>query len=94
MDRLHHRLFGYTDWSNHGRYAYERKGLLSELSFLHLRRGVLVVPLKMGEAARLLVEAETACVWMRRVELTAEDERKLVRVQLLGQALGLPRGSR
>lgn len=79
MNRLHNRLFGYKGRSKYGRYAYESKGLLSGRAFLHLRRGVLALPLDVGEAARLLVEAEKARVWLRLVELTAEDEARMAR---------------
>lgn len=80
MNRLHHLLFGYRDRSNHGRYEYERKGLLSGKPFLRLRRGVVAIPLEVGEAARLLVEAEKARVWLRRVELDPEDEEQMARM--------------
>jgi len=77
MNRLHNRLFGFKGRSNYGRYKYEQRGVLTGRSFLHLRRGVLVVPLDLGEAVRLLVEAEKARAWLRRVELEPEDERRL-----------------
>ncbi|MHB8351429.1 MAG: hypothetical protein ACYDFT_01855 [Thermoplasmata archaeon] len=79
INRLHHRLFGYKDRSNHGRYEYERPGLLSGRPFLYLRRGALVLPLDVGEAARQLVVAEKARAWLRQVELEPEDERRLGR---------------
>lgn len=79
MNRLRNRLFGYTDRSNHGQYEYERRGLLTGHAILHLRRGVVAVPLDVGEAARLLVLEEKARVWLRRVELEPEDVARMER---------------
>lgn len=77
MNRLHTQLFGFKGRSKYGKYKYEHKGLLTGRAYLNLRRGVLVLPLDMGEAARLLVEAEKATAWLRRVELSPEDETRL-----------------
>ncbi|MFH1786287.1 MAG: hypothetical protein ABH829_01350 [archaeon] len=41
---FHRRLYGYTDYSNHGSYHYERKGLLSDIPHLNPSRSVIIVP--------------------------------------------------
>lgn len=99
MNRLHHRLFGYIDQSNRGQYEYDRQGLLSGRGFLHLRRGVLVLPLDVGESARMLVVEEGARAWLRRVELEPADEAQMVGAASSSRASrgsrgGVRRGSR
>lgn len=81
MSRLRHRLFGYRDQSNYNRYEYERKGLLSGAALLHLRRGVVVVPLHLGKAAHSLVTEEKARAWLRKVELEPGDWKKMAQVK-------------
>jgi len=34
------KIYGYTDSSNHGKYVYERKGILSEIPYQKIARGV------------------------------------------------------
>jgi hypothetical protein len=79
MNRLRNRLFGYTDRSNRGRYEYQRPGLLTGRPFLRLKRGVVALPLDLGEAARLLVVEEEAWAWLRKVELLPDDGREMGR---------------
>jgi len=43
---LQQTLYGYTDYSNGGRYKYQRKGLLSKYSSIKLNRGVFIIAIK------------------------------------------------
>ncbi|MFC1455074.1 hypothetical protein ACFLQI_03240 [Candidatus Undinarchaeota archaeon] len=54
---FHRRLYGYTDYSNHGKYQYERKGLLSEIPHLNPSRSVVILPKhKTGDVLTFLYE--------------------------------------
>ncbi len=37
------KIYGFTDSSNHGKYTYERKGILSEISYEKIARTVIWV---------------------------------------------------
>lgn len=37
------KIYGYTDRSNHGKYSYERKGILSDIPFEKIARGAFFV---------------------------------------------------
>ena len=37
------KIYGYTDKSNHGKYIYERKGILSGIPKLILGKGTFVI---------------------------------------------------
>lgn len=43
---LQQSLYGYEDYSNGGRYKYQRKGLLSKYPSVKLNRGVFIINLK------------------------------------------------
>lgn len=36
-------LFGYTEYSNYGKYTYKRKGILEEIPYFKLTKAVVVV---------------------------------------------------
>ena len=40
---LHKKLYGYQDFSNHGRYKYKREGLLKMIDGKRVTDGVLLV---------------------------------------------------
>jgi hypothetical protein len=42
VGKINRELFGYKDKSNHGRYSYLRKGLLSHIPIKRLARGVVL----------------------------------------------------
>ena len=44
INEFQRRLYGYTDHSNHGRYTYQRKGLLSDIPHLNPSQSVIIVP--------------------------------------------------
>jgi len=70
-------LFGHTDRSKNGRYAYERAGYLTGKPHVVVRRAVLLVPLDEGDALAAFVRARGAWAWVRRVELSAAEARRL-----------------
>ncbi len=41
--KLHRRLYGYIDYSNNGRYKYERKGLLSRINHVKVNKATISV---------------------------------------------------
>lgn len=41
--QMNRKLFGYVDQSNHGKYIYKRKGLLSDLDIERISKGVLMI---------------------------------------------------
>jgi len=44
-NKIHTTLYDYKDYSNGGRYNYERKGLLSRIPSIKLNRGVFIIKL-------------------------------------------------
>ncbi|MFT4311815.1 MAG: hypothetical protein ACMXYF_01150 [Candidatus Woesearchaeota archaeon] len=40
---LTRKIYGYTDSSNHGKYVYERKGILSDIPFEKIARGAFFI---------------------------------------------------
>ena len=43
--KIHMTLYDYKDYSNGGRYSYQRKGLLSKYPSIKLNRGVFIIRL-------------------------------------------------
>ncbi|MFT4312174.1 MAG: hypothetical protein ACMXYF_03000 [Candidatus Woesearchaeota archaeon] len=37
------KIYGYTDSSNHGKYIYKRKGILSDIPFEKIARGTFFI---------------------------------------------------
>lgn len=72
-------LFGYKDYSNKGGYAYDRKGLLDEISHIHLNPIRSAIIVKKDDAQRILdyLKSFGTEVYARKVELTKEDFEKL-----------------
>lgn len=70
-------FYGYTDWSNKGRYRYERPGLLGIIPHVKLIRGVIIV--KKENASRIVsfLKEYGAEYYVRTVILTPEDKRAL-----------------
>ena len=71
------RIYGENTSSWKGRYQYRRKGILDTLRHVKLYKGVVIV---LPEDVSILVgvlRENGAMIYTRKVELTAEDERKL-----------------
>jgi hypothetical protein len=74
--KFYREFYGYDDRSQYGRYRYQRPGLLDELGYVAIARGVVVV----SRSALLRVMAylkPRAEVEVRRVALTAGDGQRL-----------------
>lgn len=67
-------LHGYTDYSNHGKYTYERNGLLDEIPYRKLIKGVFIVREKDAQKFVDLLQKYEAEYHVRNIELTAEDK--------------------
>lgn len=44
--RFHQELYGYTDRSNHGKYVYQRKGILTSAAYEKPLDSTLILPAK------------------------------------------------
>ncbi|MFC1455033.1 hypothetical protein ACFLQI_03015 [Candidatus Undinarchaeota archaeon] len=74
---FHRRLYGYTDYSNHGKYQYERKGLLSDIPHLNPSRSVIIIPKKESEKVLGFLEEYGAKVFVIKVVLDKERNWKI-----------------
>lgn len=75
--RVAKKLYGQATSS--AGYEYRRKGLLDEVSYVRLIRGVFLVGLQDGPPVRRLLQELGCEVHVRRVILTPADERLLRR---------------
>ena len=75
--KLVKKLYGQETSSHKGRYRYRRKGLLDELPYLKLIRGVLIVKIEDKNRVVELLEGFNAECHTREVVLTPEDIKAL-----------------
>ncbi len=47
--RFNHELYGYTDRSNHGKYMYERKGILTGVKYDKPLDSTLIMPTEVAK---------------------------------------------
>jgi hypothetical protein len=73
---LQQRLHTHVNYSNYGKYRYQRKGLLDEIPRVSLIRGVFIVREEDYGKVREALEGY-AVIHARRVIVTAEDRRQL-----------------
>ena len=75
MKKLCHLLYGYTDFSQRGRYRYERKGLLSEVPHMRVPMAKATIIVELGEEVKVLelLRSFKAKVFCRTIELEDED---------------------
>jgi len=71
------KLYGQETSSHKGRYRYHRKGLLDELPYQKLTRGVLIVKIEDKNKVVELLERFNAEYHTREVALTPEDIKAL-----------------
>ena len=71
------RLSGQRTSSHGGRYTYWRKGLLDEIPYVRLIRGVVIVRKEDAQRVLALLKELGAEVHTRTVTLTKEDPRTL-----------------
>lgn len=71
--QLSRALHGYKDYSNKGKYFYERKGLLKKIPCKQLMRGVFIVKKEDAEKFISLLERYKIIYHVREVILTPQD---------------------
>ena len=71
--QLSRALHGYKDYSNKGKYFYERKGLLKKIQHIKLIRGVFIVKREDAEKFISLLERYKIVYHVREVILTPQD---------------------
>lgn len=71
------KLYGQETSSHKGRYRYHRKGLLDEVPYQKLIRGVLIVRMKDKNRVVELLKSFNAEVHIRHIVLTPEDIKAL-----------------
>ena len=76
-NKIRKQLWGYTDFSNSGRYKYSRKGLLSEIPHIKLIRSVFIVRKEDCYQVVEFLKAHDATVFEKTVVLTKKDEKQL-----------------
>lgn len=72
--QLSRALNGYIDKSNHGKYTYERDGLLDKISYRKLIKGAFILKEKNLQKFVDLLEKYEAKYYVRNINLTDEDE--------------------
>ena len=84
------RLYGQRTSSHGGRYVYRRKGLLDEIPYVRLIRGVVIVRTEDAGRVTSFLEGFGAEVHARTVTRTKQERESLVR-QPCRQALVVPK---
>lgn len=74
--RFFRALYGWRDKSQFGKYEYEREGLLSNIPYVRLTRGVFVVAQENKLKVKRFLKGK-ATVITREVVLTAKDKKIL-----------------
>ncbi len=69
------RFYGQDTSSGKGKYRYRRHGLLDDIPYRKLLRGVIVIQQKHLRTVLEFLENYDAKVHVREVKLTEEDER-------------------
>jgi len=75
--RLCRRFYGYTDYSNRGRYRYRRPGFLSRIPHVRVIRNVVLVREEDGPRVVEFLKQHRAEVHEWTVELRPQDARAL-----------------
>ncbi|KXA99099.1 hypothetical protein AKJ40_03950 [candidate division MSBL1 archaeon SCGC-AAA259M10] len=71
--QLSRALNGYIDKSNHGKYTYERDGLLDKIPHRKLIKGVFIIKNKHLKKFEDLLKKYQAEYHIRKIELKPED---------------------
>jgi hypothetical protein len=75
--RFYREFYGYVDRSNHGRYRYRRKGVLSGIPHIMPARSVIVLHRKDSEQVIEFLENHGADVFARDIRLLGKDLEKM-----------------
>jgi len=76
-NRFRKEFWGYRDFSNKGRYTYERDGLISDVPHVKLIRSVIIVRNEDCDRIVEFLRKNNATVFMKKVILSKEDQDKL-----------------
>jgi hypothetical protein len=66
---LHRKLYGYKDYSQHGKYEYKRPGLLNRIPHLNPNRSVIVVKKEDANKVVELLKEYTNQIFVRDIIL-------------------------
>lgn len=75
--RFYREFYGYVDKSNHGRYRYRRKGVLSGIPHIIPARSVIVLHRKDSGRVIRFLKNHGANVFARDIQLLKEDLEKM-----------------
>ena len=75
--RFFRELYGYKDYSNNGKYTYNRSGLLDDISHVKLVRGVIIAKRKDLSTIEDFMGKFGAEYHIQTVKLTEEDQKIL-----------------
>ncbi|HIH98160.1 MAG TPA: hypothetical protein HA346_04045 [Thermoplasmata archaeon] len=75
VKKLCHQLYGYTDFSQRGRYRYKRRGVLSGVPHLRVPLTKATIIVELGEEGQVLelLKKFKARIFCRTIELEEED---------------------
>ncbi len=75
--KLHRKLYGYTDYSQFGKYKYHREGLLNKIPHFIPSKSAIVVKKGYEKEIVSFIRRFTSNVFVREIKLTKEDLRRL-----------------
>lgn len=75
--KFHRELYGYTDYSQYGRYKYCRKGLIDEVKAWNPCSSVIVSKKEDSKRIINLIRKFTKKIFVRDVILTEKDMKKI-----------------
>ena len=75
--RFYRRLKGYIDFSNHGKFKYQRAGLLDKVPHINPVDSLIIIRPEDEEDVVSLLKQEGATIYARRIILEDEDMEQL-----------------
>jgi len=75
--RFYRRLTGYIDHSNHGKFKYQRAGLLDKVPYINPVDSLIIIRPEDEEDVVSLLKQEGATIYARRIILEDEDLEQL-----------------
>ena len=75
--RIYRKLYGWKDKSQHSKYTYNRKGILSNLPYIPVNRSVLIVKKEDADRVISFLNENDAEVFVRNIILNNLDIKEL-----------------
>ncbi len=75
--KFHRKLYGYTDYSQFGKYKYHREGLLDKIPHFTPSKSVIVTKKGYEKEIVKFIKKFTSKIFVREIKLTKEDLRRL-----------------